>query len=162
MNLTEGKGTGIPTIKKVLNINGSPPAKYDTDGDDRRFFITEIPVHTSFIDENSNQDSNQDSNQVRNQIRNQVRNQVKNQVKNQVIDRIIIVLEFCIKPKTKKEILEKIGLSKQTKNFKNNIEPAVDNGLLAMTLPHKPTSKNQKYITTKKGRRIIENRKSNL
>jgi len=40
LNLTEGKGTGIPTIKRALKNNGSPPAKYDTDGDDRRFFIT--------------------------------------------------------------------------------------------------------------------------
>ena len=49
LHLTEGKGTGIPTIKRVMDSNGSPPAKYDTDGDERRFFITEIPINPNFI-----------------------------------------------------------------------------------------------------------------
>ena len=156
----------FPTIKRALKSNGSPLAKFDTDGDDRRFFIIEIPVHAEFIDESSNQDRDQDKtltnnrkeirDQVRNQVGNQVRNQVGNQVRNQVIDRITIALEFCIKPKTKNEILERIGLSKQSKYFIENIGSAIDNGLLAMTIPDKPTSKNQKYITTEKGLRIID------
>ena len=36
LGLTEGKGTGIPTIKQALEDNGSPPALFDTDGEDRR------------------------------------------------------------------------------------------------------------------------------
>jgi ATP-dependent DNA helicase RecG len=38
LKLTEGKGTGIPTIKRALEMNGYQPASYDTDGDERRFF----------------------------------------------------------------------------------------------------------------------------
>ncbi|HDY76277.1 MAG TPA: transcriptional regulator, partial [Candidatus Marinimicrobia bacterium] len=48
LHLTEGKGTGIPTIKRVLELNGSAPAKYDTDGDSRQYFITEFTVHPEF------------------------------------------------------------------------------------------------------------------
>ncbi len=163
LNLTEGKGTGIPTIKRVLKNNGSPPAKYDTDGDERRFFITELSIHPAFIAQDKAQDreqdrakdKNQDSNQD-DQIRNQVRNQVGNQVRNQIIDRIIETLRYCENPKTRVEILVKIGLTDRYNNFKDNILPAVDNGLLEMTLPDKPTSRNQKYITTEKGRKIID------
>jgi len=56
LNLTEGKGTGIPTIKRTLSLNGSKPAQYDTDGDERRFFVVIIPVHEVFLLEDGNQD----------------------------------------------------------------------------------------------------------
>ena len=56
LNLTEGKGTGIPTIKRALSLNGSKPAVYDTDGDERRFFVVIIPVNEVFLLEDDNQD----------------------------------------------------------------------------------------------------------
>ena len=31
LNLTEGRGTGIPTMKRVLNINGSPKPIFKSD-----------------------------------------------------------------------------------------------------------------------------------
>jgi len=80
---------------------------------------------------------------------------IGHQIKSRVIDRIIEILKYCIEPKTKYEILERIGLSKQTKNFKENIEPAIDVGLLAKTIPDRPKSKHQKYITTEMGKKII-------
>ena len=60
LNMTEGKGTGIPTIKKVMEANGSPHAKYDTDGDERRFFVTELPVHPHFLTESELPDKGPD------------------------------------------------------------------------------------------------------
>lgn len=48
-----------------------------------------------------------------------------------------------------------MGLSNQTKNFNDNVKPAIDSGLLEMTMPDKPRSKNQQYITTDKGKRIL-------
>ena len=50
-----------------------------------------------------------------------------------------------------------VGLSKQSKYFIENIVPAINAGLLAMTIPDKPTSKNQKYIITDKGKKIVGN-----
>ncbi len=175
LNLTEGKGTGIPTIKRALENNDSPPAKYDTDGDDRRFFLIEIPMHPEFIaqdmgiingkkedgDQGKDQDRDQDTILINKEeeIWNQVRNQVGNQVRNQVIDRTVTALRYCTKPKTKNEILDVVGLSKQSKYFIENIGPAIEAGLLAMTIPDKPTSRNQKYITTEKGEKIIGKQK---
>ena len=39
LRLTEGRATGIPTIKRVLADNGSPPAIFDTDGEKRTYFL---------------------------------------------------------------------------------------------------------------------------
>lgn len=47
LDLTEGRATGIPTIRKALLENGSPLAIFDTD-DDRSFFEVTIPVHPAF------------------------------------------------------------------------------------------------------------------
>jgi ATP-dependent DNA helicase RecG len=48
LRLTEGRGTGIPSMNRVLLENGSPKAIFDTDGTERRYFIVEIPIHPAF------------------------------------------------------------------------------------------------------------------
>lgn len=65
------------------------------------------------------------------------------------------ILNECITPKSIKEILETLHLSNQTKNFKNIIQPLVDIGLLNRTLPDRPTSGNQKYLTSNNGKKIV-------
>jgi len=51
LRLTEERATGIPTIKKVLANNGSPPPRFDTDGENRTFFLVEIHLHPGFRDQ---------------------------------------------------------------------------------------------------------------
>jgi ATP-dependent DNA helicase RecG len=166
LNLTEGKGTGIPTIKRALSLNGSKPAVYDTDGDERRFFVVIIPVHKVFLLENGNQDSNQDSNQdklksnqdrILENLQKQLLLTTKKSYTRQMLDRMIDTLNYCHVAKSKIEILNHIGLSNQTKNFKENIEPMIDCGLIKRTIPENLTSKNQRYITTKRGNKLITN-----
>lgn len=48
LNLTEGRGTGIPTIRKVLEENGSPTAIFKSD-EDRTYFYVAIPCHRKFV-----------------------------------------------------------------------------------------------------------------
>lgn len=45
-----------------------------------------------------------------------------------------------------KEILNRIGLTRQTKNIKTYITDLVEKGFLKMIDPEHPRSKNQKYI----------------
>ncbi len=61
------------------------------------------------------------------------------------VDRI---LKLCTTPRTILEIAELLGL-KERKSARRHIKPLVEQGRLAMTLPDKPKSKNQKYITIK-------------
>ena len=57
------------------------------------------------------------------------------------------ILAFCIEPRSKTEIMKHCGY-KDTKNFvQKYMRPLLDRGILQMTIPEKPRSKNQKYIT---------------
>ena len=58
------------------------------------------------------------------------------------------ILEFCAIPRTIHEIMETLEL-KERKSARRHIKPLVEQGRLAMTLPDKPKSKNQKYIAIK-------------
>jgi len=65
------------------------------------------------------------------------------------------ILDFCFSPKSRKEILDMLEVSNQTKNFKNIVQPLVEIGLLNRTIPDKPTSGYQKYYTSNDGKKII-------
>jgi len=56
------------------------------------------------------------------------------------------ILEFCIVPRGILEIVEMLGV-KEKKTARKYITPLLNMGRLAMTVPDKPNSKNQKYIT---------------
>ncbi len=68
------------------------------------------------------------------------------QVKTQVTIHDMII-DFCLTPHSKAEIAEHCGY-KNTKNFTQKyLRPLLDSGVLKMTIPDKPRSRNQKYIT---------------
>ena len=56
------------------------------------------------------------------------------------------ILEFCVTPRNILEIAELLEL-KEKKSARRHIKPLLEQGRLAMTIPDKPNSKNQKYIT---------------
>ena len=61
------------------------------------------------------------------------------------------LLEFCSEPKSLFDIMQYLGL-KARKNVMNvYITPMIDIGVLAMTEPDNPTSRNQMYVTVKGG-----------
>lgn len=66
------------------------------------------------------------------------------------------ILEQCIISKSREEVLKAIKLSNQRKNYVEQMLPLVELEWLAMTIPHKPTSPHQKYLTTLKGRLVLE------
>ena len=56
------------------------------------------------------------------------------------------IIAFCSTPRSMTEIMEHIGL-KHRYNVKHRyIDPLIDSGVLMMTIPDKPNSRNQKYI----------------
>ena len=61
------------------------------------------------------------------------------------------IVNFCSVPRTTAEIMERLGLSNQTKNRERYITSLVAAGYLQMTNPENPTASNQKYkkVTTK-------------
>jgi len=66
------------------------------------------------------------------------------------------ILAFCTVERTLESIMKWFGMSHRTYFRRTYINPLLEEGLLRMTIPDKPTSKNQQYITTQKGRELSE------
>ena len=63
--------------------------------------------------------------------------------------KIKLILEFCSEPKSFIEIMEHIGLKDRVSFKRLYIQRMLDEGLLKMTDPDNPTSRNQMYVTQK-------------
>lgn len=59
------------------------------------------------------------------------------------------ILGYCEVARSKSEITAYLGYKDARGVARNHIQPLVQQGRLAMTIPDKPNSKNQKYITIK-------------
>ena len=59
------------------------------------------------------------------------------------------LLEFCIEAKSRDEMQAYIGISNRSHFSKFYLKPLLTSGQLKMTLPDKPKSKHQKYITVR-------------
>jgi len=166
LRLTEGRATGIPTIKRVLADNGSPPAIFDTDGEKRTYFLIEILMHPDFRDQVRdyvemlesalNINSLSELDQLIYGLGNDNWDQVRDQVRDQVDQEIWQILAFCQEARSRKEILNHIGLTNKSTNFKRHIEPIVEQNWIGMTIPEKPRSSKQQYMLTEKGKKLIE------
>ncbi len=154
LELSEGRGTGIPKILAAMETNGSPAPTFDTDPG-RISLLVRLPIHK---DTPANPD---DSDQARDQARDQVKQleekdlEKNNQARDQARDQAII-LGFCAEPKTLSELLIQLKRTSRV-NFKTTlINPLLTSGLLAMTHPKSPTHPKQAYYTTKKGNKHLE------
>lgn len=58
------------------------------------------------------------------------------------------IIAFCSEPKGVLEILKMLGYTDK-RTVRKYLDPLIKAGRIAMTVPDKPTSKNQKYITVK-------------
>ena len=62
-------------------------------------------------------------------------------------DTLQAVLDFCITEKSKREICAHIGYRNLTYFTRKYLNPLLETGQLEMTIPDKPNSRKQKYIT---------------
>ena len=62
-------------------------------------------------------------------------------------DLIAKIIQFCNEERNIFEIMENVGHKNRTRFRRDYIKPLVEKGILKMTIPEKPTSKNQKYIS---------------
>lgn len=72
-----------------------------------------------------------------------------------ISEKMIQVLLRASTPMERKELLKAIGLSGNVKNYNTYIAPLLAINWLAMTIPDKPTSPNQRYLITLKGRLVL-------
>jgi ATP-dependent DNA helicase RecG len=173
LRLTEGRGTGIPLIRRSLEENGSPPPVFETDGD-RNYFLCILKKHTLFPQKDNvrAKDGAKDKELIINSLRdidkylrsiNDQRWAKDKKVLLAVLDnKIIHILSACSTPKTREEIFNHIGLFNNSKNFNRHLKPLIDLGWIQLTIPDKPTSKNQKYVTADIAQRLVNNGKTGI
>ena len=61
------------------------------------------------------------------------------------VERLVGLLAYCQEPRTRAEMQEFCGIDSRTSFNKNILNPLLENGRLARTIPDKPTSPRQKY-----------------
>ncbi len=105
LKLTEGRATGFPTIYNSMQQNGSPIPIFDTD-DKYSYFLALLPVHPEFYS-----------------------------VIVEATEKELQVLPFCMKPKKRVFILNKLGFSNHAKNYKRHIIPLIEKGWISYTVP---------------------------
>ncbi|MFH1830172.1 MAG: helix-turn-helix domain-containing protein [Pseudomonadota bacterium] len=66
------------------------------------------------------------------------------------------VLTYCMEPRKSLEIQGKLGLKHRETFQENYLKPLVREGLIAMTIPDKPRSSKQRYVTTSKGLKVLK------
>lgn len=141
LDLTEGRSTGISKIIKVMEANGSPAPEFETD-EDRSYLLVRLPIHEQAEVAATEVGAGA---------------QVTPQVAPQVTPQVQALLQTCDGEPSRGELQERVGISDR-KHFRiQYLRPALDQGLIEMTLPDKPRSSLQKYRLTEAGRRWLAN-----
>lgn len=132
MKYTEGRSTGIPKIIRAMKANGSPPAEFEFD-EDHTYFMVRLPIHPTALEVAETGSKETETDQVTDQV---------HRLLKMLGDEVISVVQ----------LMAKLNLSHRP-TFRNNyLNPAIEKGLIEMTIPEKPQSSKQKYRLTEKGK----------
>ena len=108
--------------------------------------LNEFVIIIPRLDENGNQVQDENGNQVTKS--DEESNQVKGEKElshPKLTKQQEDIRNFCSIPRTAQEIMDRLGITNQSKNRQRHIQPLLDMGILEMTNPENPTANNQKY-----------------
>jgi ATP-dependent DNA helicase RecG len=148
LDLTEGRSTGVPTIRQAMAENGSPPPTFSTD-EGRTYFLVELPIHPGF--------------QAHDEAHDQAYDEAYDQAHDQAYDELTeteqgILATLTDGPKQRPELAESLRIRSRSGAFYKAILHLREIGAIELTIPDKPQSKNQKMRLTAKGREILATR----
>ena len=66
------------------------------------------------------------------------------------------MLGLCVHPQKREAIQAHLGLQDREHFRKTILNPMVEEELLALTVPDKPNSPKQHYVTTEKGKQVLK------
>ena len=139
--MTEGRSTGIPKILQAMKQNGSPSPEFDFDAD-HTFFMCRLPIHPQATMPEG----------LAAPVGVQAGRPVAGQVTAEVTAEVNRLLQACEGILSRHELQDRVGI-KHDEHFRiAYVIPALETGLIAMTIPDKPRSSRQKYRLTHKGR----------
>ncbi len=160
LDLTVGRGTGIPKIRRFMGYNGSPEPVFETDADGN-YFLTILKLHKDAPFKVSTEQGLKSGTKSQTEGTAHFAGQVAGQVTGQVAGQVIDLMKVCEKEQSKKELMNKLGLLGRDNFEKLYLKPAIKNEFLEMTIPEKPKSRMQKYRLTEKGRKLLDNEDQN-
>ncbi len=134
LEMTEGRGTGIPKIRAAMKRNGSPGPKFRTD-EQRLWFVVELPIHPAFAEESDGAETPQ--------------------VTPQVSPQVAAVLKAALTSCRREQLQAASGLKDREHFRRQYLLPLLGAGLIEMTIPDKPRSSLQQYRTTAAGRAVL-------
>jgi len=129
LDMTEGRGTGIPKILQAIKKNDSPKPIFHTD-EDRSYFIVELLLHPAFIKGKEPE--------LRPEL----------SLQNKILS-ILKDGDF-----SKSAIAEKIGHKVVSGELNKQVRNLMKTGLIEYTIPKRPNSPKQKYRLTSKGQNV--------
>ncbi len=150
LRLTEGRGTGVPTIFKAMRDNGSPEPRFETD-DDRTYFTTLLPIHPLAL---------------------RSPNDVQGVVQPEVASTLALpevlrepgtwdILRLSLNPRSRRDLQAHLGLKNRVRFQRSYLNPLIVAGLLAPTVPDSPHAPTQKYQTTERGKALLKQNSGN-
>ena len=158
LELTEGRATGIPTIQRKLKDNGSASATIETD-EDRAYFLIDIPCHPDFVEEDLSNVVSQvelNNNEQLKQKLSYVVSYVMSYVDGANLEHIFKVFVALQKETSLTELVAMYGQTNRSRFKRTTIDILIQTGLATPTILDKPKSRNQKYVLTEAGRKLIK------
>jgi ATP-dependent DNA helicase RecG len=144
LRLTEGRGTGVPSIFKAMRENGSPEPRFDTD-EARTYFTTLLPVHPLMAAGADDARATPALANIDDSMHGLLRAESRRRD----------VLQLSLSPQRRSDLQRALGL-RDAKHFREVfIQPLVEAGLLALTLPGSPRAPIQRYFTTELGKALL-------
>ena len=151
LDLAEGRSTGIPKILRAMRENGSPAPVFESD-DDRIWFLVRLPVHEQARRGSTGQTTEHGTGQVTEHDAPQVTPQVTGQVTGQVQ----LLVAALTHEMGRAQLQSALRLAHRDHFTAAYLRPALEAGLIEMTLPDKPTSQNQRYRRTAAGEALAQ------
>ena len=149
LDLAEGRSTGVPKILRAMHNNGSPAPRFETD-DDRTWFRVRLPAHASFPLEAGDARRPQ-GNQLENKEKDALTPQDTRQDTPHVTECVERLIGSVQRETSRAELQAKLKLRDRRSFINAYLKPALEAGLIEMTLPDIPTSRNQRYRRTPTG-----------
>lgn len=147
LDLIESYGSGIKRAKEELETNHSPQVVFGPSNEMDDYTQATVYINDEFAriqkEEKVNRDNDLGGTQ---QVTPQVTQQVTPQVKQKAIEEKI--LEFCKIERSRNEIAEHCGYRDVRSFSAKYIKPLLADERLRMTIPEKPNSSQQRYLTS--------------
>lgn len=154
LKLTEGRATGIPDIFQSLKENGSGPPEFEFD-EERTYFLARLPIHPGWVKGGDEEAEGRVKGGVRGGVEGGVEGIVE--IYSSLTETEKRLLELISKkPMKSSEIAESIGYKMVTGSLRKRLEQLESLGLVDLTIPEKPSSRNQQRRITEKGLRVLQ------